>query len=499
MQNELTTFLTRQARSTSGKYFLRAYCRIREQRQVSKRTGGKPKGFRILPSRWKLEQQFSPFYVRSRIACFAYSLARALQKGRYRPRPSLHQKIRKPGGGTRTISIFTVPDAAIANWLNERLLKTNGDRLSDYAFAYRRDKNINDALYHISAAIRDKPRVFVVEYDFARFFDSISHRYLFSLLRRYYAISPYELVAIRNILSGPYAEGVSEYSQGRFHRRKRGIPQGSSLSLFLANAACHELDKELEGLPVVFARYADDLVVATDNYSDACRAAAAILEWAKRADIAINEGKSDGVTLLTTTGIGEIKAKRSIVFLGSEISAHGIKPSGKQLRRLKRRISLIIYEHLLRALLRGKFNPKRIQKDSDWDLVTCVNAIRRVIYGRVTETELREGLIGLPEKAIKSSMSGLALVDDPTLLKGLDGWIVGCLERALSMRSILARRHKVKAKDHSRREIISGEWYRSTAFPQETRLPSCYLAWAYMKRHLKTSGIRALAAPEYEY
>jgi len=40
-------------------------------------------------------------------------------------------------------------------------------------------------------------------------------------------------------------------------RRERGIPQGTSISLFLANVAPWDLDRSLERLGVSFVRYAD--------------------------------------------------------------------------------------------------------------------------------------------------------------------------------------------------------------------------------------------------
>jgi hypothetical protein len=40
-----------------------------------------------------------------------------------------------------------------------------------------------------------------------------------------------------------------------------GIPQGTSISLFLANVAAYALDRRLETLGVGFVRYADDTII----------------------------------------------------------------------------------------------------------------------------------------------------------------------------------------------------------------------------------------------
>ena len=54
----------------------------------------------------------------------------------------------------------------------------------------------------------------------------------------------------------------------------------------------------------------------------------------------------------------------------------------------------------------------RIQATVDWDLVTCINEIRKIIYGRLSEAELTDGLNRKdPTKPVRSHMT--AMVDTP--------------------------------------------------------------------------------------
>jgi RNA-directed DNA polymerase len=497
---QLSGFLGEQVRRTVRKYSLRAYRRQRELKRRAKRTGKKPKALgNISRNRWNLDQQFNPFYVKTKIASLSHAIEAAIRNNSYAPRPSVDVRIPKDGGGHRWISIYTVPDAAIGTWLHRRLQGRNSSLLSESAFGYRSDKNANDAIRYIADAVADVPRLFVVEFDFAKFFDSIDHPYLLKILGKHFKIRPEEKAVLRGLLSGKSAV-EAEYKKKVFKQRTKGIPQGNTISLFLANAVCHELDKALEGLGVKFARYADDIVIVTESYLKACDAANLILQWSKESKVQINYKKSEGISLLSPEGSGEIRSKKAIVFLGCEISPAGILPSEKRIRRLKSKLSLVIYQHLIQAPKKGTFNKTRIKVEVDWDLVTCVNEIRKILYGRVTEAQLTAGLDGGESlKPLRSHMSGFAMVEDPSRLRALDGWLVGTLERACAMRQALVSNLGVNPLHLGRKSIICGDWCKFKEFELNTRLPSSFRAWLYIRRYYQTLGMRALPALSYDY
>jgi RNA-directed DNA polymerase len=469
-------------------------------RRREKRTGKKSKKHVLTPPlRWKFEQQFNPFYVRGNLGAFVRAIETAIKSNTYTPRPCLNVEIAKDGGGKRRISIYCIPDAAVGTWLRDRLQERNRHLLSRSAFAYRADKNANDAIRQIADAVKLSPRLFVVEYDFEKFFDSIDHAYLLKVLSQQFQVRSEEMAVLRALLTGKSANS-GEYGKKSFNQRVAGIPQGNTISLFLANAVCYELDKNLEELGVTFARYADDIVVVSRSYLKACDAADAILRWGADSKIKINHKKSDGISLLAALGKGEINTKHSITFLGCEISNSGVRPSGKRINRIKSKIARVVHQHLIQAPQKRTFSKKRIQPDVDWDLVTCINEVRRIIYGRLSEAELTERLAQKdPQKPIRSHMTGFAMVDVPDRFRDLDGWIAGLLERAYSMRAALLSKLGLKPLSLSRKLIIDGSWYKFTEFSQETKLPSTFRAWLYMRMMYRLRGLRGLATPLYGY
>lgn len=474
---------------------IREYHRVidsgrRENEDRCRRTAqnGTPPAIKAIAS-WSLDQQFNPFYVRSKAACISHAIEAAIKTGSYKPRPSIDVRIPKRGGGHRSVSVFTIPDGALGNWLFRRLYARNQARLSDYAFAYRPDKNIDAAIAHVATAVRALPRPYVVECDFDHFFDSVDHSYLGAMLDRHFVVTDVEKRVIQAILAGRSASEIN-YNKKTFKVRKVGIPQGNTISLFLANAVCIELDRGLEKLPVTFARYADDLVAVTRSYSDACEATGLIYRWAAVSGIRINERKSEGISLLSTQATNEIKSKRSIVFLGCEIAKSGVSPAEERIKRFKNKIALVVYQHLIQAPKNYAFNPSRIRSGVDYDLLECVKHLRRLFYGRLSEADITAGLKRRhPQKPIRSHLSGFSTVDIPDLFRELDGWIVGILERAYAMRASLVSKLGATPLALNRKALITGSWCSNAA--RDAKLPSAFRAWLYMRMTYKSKHFSA--------
>ena len=259
LEREVGKLIRRHSKSTAAS--------AQNQKKYHKRSGQPAKPpTSLVPPHWNLSPHFNPYHVRARIDSFSHALARKIRTSSYEPSPSLLLPIPKPGGGSREISISTVPDAAVAYWLGSRLIKRNSYRFSSYTYAYRADRNAHHAIEHLMAYIRGRPRLFVLEYDFAKYFDSIRHDYLYRTLDEHFLVSPRELHLLKKFLANSHAKSVPDYQAGTFMPRKVGIPQGSNISLFLANVACFELDREIEQIGVTFARYADDTLIVCDDY-----------------------------------------------------------------------------------------------------------------------------------------------------------------------------------------------------------------------------------------
>ena len=433
----------------------------------------------------------------------AYALANAVRNGTYTPKPSLSLKIKKPGGGSRGISIFTIPDASVSYWLNERLTARNAHFFSSYAYAYRADRNVHHAIQNLMRDIRGQKRLFVLEYDFSKYFDTISHDYILEVLRRSFKISNREFDFVRRFLKNPRALGVANYNSSVFEEPQRGIPQGTSISLFLANVACYEMDREIEKVGVTFARYADDTLILTHSYEKADACAKLLLQHGKRSGTEVNFSKSTGISLLTNDPVPEMRPKHSVLYLGHQLSAEGVSISPRSIVRIKKKVSSIIYNNLLLQPKRLTFNPARIGAGFwDWDLVTCVNELRRYIYGGIGEKSLTDALAGTgPVMMTRSAMSFYPTIDfaATSCLKQLDGWLLDVVWRAHRKRAGLLSSAGISLSTPTKTQLVDGSWYVAGALANETKLPSFFKSWAYVKKCSKVFGLRKFPAPPYGY
>lgn len=139
--------------------------RIASNRRCYKKRSGQPakSPAQTEPAHWSADSQFNPYYVRARRESIAHAIVRNVRQHTYTPRPTLLLPIPKPSGGTRDISIATVPDAAVSYWLGSRLIKRNAYKFSSYTYAYRADRNAHHAIDHLMSVIRGNKRLFVLE------------------------------------------------------------------------------------------------------------------------------------------------------------------------------------------------------------------------------------------------------------------------------------------------------------------------------------------------
>ncbi|WP_144593987.1 reverse transcriptase domain-containing protein [Priestia flexa] len=234
------------------------------------------------PYVWSVDKKYNPFYVLKNLDRISEVIANKIIKGTYRPHDPYIQQIPKNNGKTRTITVYQIPDAAVSNYLYNRLLSKNRHRLSSLSYAYRNDRNVHFAIQDIGLELQSRSRLFISEFDFSDFFGSIDHTYLYDQLHKNgFMVSGFEIDLIKGFLD----------------RLDRGIPQGTSISLFLANIVCWELDRRLESEGLRFARYADDTVIWSSDYAKICKSFDIISKFSNEAGIEINADKSDGINL----------------------------------------------------------------------------------------------------------------------------------------------------------------------------------------------------------
>lgn len=458
-----------------------------------------------IPEYWQVHDGFNPFIVRrkKRLALYSYTISRALKSLTYRPRTSISHSIPKLSGGTRELNIFQVPDSAISRMVYKELLSKNVNLFSAYAYAYREDRNAHDAIARLSSDWKNRERVYVAEFDFSKFFDQINHDYLWNVLRtRGFLYTEIEEHILKAFLESTSSK-VGDYHQGEGTVRSRGIPQGTSISLFLANVACWELDLELERLDVQFARYADDTLVWSNSYDQIVRAFSVIDHFSKLMGVPINFNKSDGITLVSEQAEVEMRSKSRVSFLGYDIGVKQVSISNKGVEQIKNRISYIIYANLLQPLNRGIYNIDRLN-GLDWDYVTALAQVRRYLYGGLNDRQLQKFKFGgIPRLTFRGLMSYYPLVSDEEQLKMLDGWLIHTLSQALRKRQKmwLSKGVPLPGPTQDWIELISSlkRWKSTTGKIFDLRIPSFLLINRAMKVALSREGLKGVTNPKSSY
>ena len=393
------------------------------------------------PSWWNLDPGFDPYHVRRRADVIGHAMWRALKNGRYAPRSPVEIEIEKPGGGVRKLAVFQVADSALSRLAFESILAKNTPRLSGRAYAYRKDLSAQDAIHFIRTEWANKIRVFVAEYDFTSYFSDISHEHLIEMIeQRNLLLTPIEKqVMIAFMRSSAMAE-VS-YMSSHTSTSSKGIPQGTSISLILANLAASRLDRKLERMGVGFVRYADDTLIWGDSYSSICEAVEILTQEAVAMQVSINQKKSSGISLLVPRSWqedGEIRTKRSVRFLGHDLGLEHCEMSSEAQERIRQRCVSLIYDNLLREPLADNQDMERITNNLDNDYVALLAQLRRYLYGDLSERKVKSFQRGhVPYHHFTGVMSAYPLIDDSRSLQVLDGWLLHTIHQAMAKRTAL--------------------------------------------------------------
>jgi RNA-directed DNA polymerase len=184
-----------------------------------------------------------------------------IESGNYLSNPILGKEIAKSNGKTRLLGIPTVID----RWLQQSVLQviTLGfeQEFLPSSFGFRPNKNAHQCVLQSQQFINDGYQ-HIVDIDLKNFFDEVDHCLL---LERLYAKvkCPITLRLIRKWLRVPIS------INGKLHKRRKGVPQGSPLSPLLSNIMLHELDKLMAKRKMKYVRYADDFSIYCKTKSEA--------------------------------------------------------------------------------------------------------------------------------------------------------------------------------------------------------------------------------------
>ena len=413
--------------------------------------------------------QFDPVHVRSRRAVFKHALEKKLSNGTYEPLPALMREIEKPDGGVRHVIELAVPDLAVSLHLFRRMMHEHGSKLGDHAFAYRLDRadlNAAAAVDHIRRALHEHPRLFVVEFDFKDFFDSIDHAYLFRVLRRM-GVAHDDIALIRKLVLQGRVSTTQDYVHGGTCP-VCGVGQGSPISLFLANVACWELDVAILRVATAYARFGDDSVVLVRTREEADEVKALFLRHCAKSGLKINTKKSPGIRVFSATTWAGAQPTAYIDFLGRRIFRDGVGLSDRSVERMKARVSLAIHRHLVLAAETplGLSNPEDATRG-------LRGALKRLLLGGVPMHEVRRVLGGGPiVKQPRAYLRQLAFPDAAgnEALRDLDRWLLQEVQAAWRKRVRIADGRGVIVPPLMKRDIYS-----------DASLPSFQLGSRYVR------------------
>jgi RNA-directed DNA polymerase len=464
-----------------------------EHQRLVKRIKIPPTKQILTPMEWSIDPKFNPFHVTKYSKSIARSITKKIIDYSYVPNAPHVRSIAKSGGGERKISVFQIPDAAVSSYFYKNLLRKNRHRFSGYSYAYRDDRNAHFAIQDISVDLDEVSRVFVAEYDFSKFFDSIQHDYLKSQFEENgFSISPRDRSIIDAFVGNA---GI-------------GIPQGTSISLFLANLVCWRLDRSLERQGLKFARYADDTVIWSSDYSKVSLAAEIVSEFSSQAGVPINATKSKGIRVLCPEGMPCEFASRTshVEFLGYSISVDSVGIKGASVAKIKRHINYILYKHLVKPLRGPILQSVTIPaNDKDIDLLSALMSIRRYLYGNLSEEYVTRFLAGGSGRLFyKGVMSFYPLISDKKQMQDLDGWLVNQVWKAVRLRGRILDKKWHYNRWHSfpfclqRNDFVDQLRSRKVHKKRLYAIPSFVIVYLALRKSVSEGGVlQMLARNEY--
>lgn len=194
-------------------------------------------------------------------------------------------EIPKGKGKTRLLGIPTVVERWLQQAVSQQLANRFELEFEDESYGFRPKKNAQQAVLKSQAYINTGYQD-IVDIDLKGFFDEVLHYKLLQLIYNKVKCRT-TLWLIRKWLQAPIL------INGKLHKRRKGMPQGSPLSPLLSNILLDQLDKYLKSKGYKFIRYADDFSVYTTSKSKARAIGNEIYLFLKdKLDLPINREKS---------------------------------------------------------------------------------------------------------------------------------------------------------------------------------------------------------------
>nr|WP_200901424.1 reverse transcriptase domain-containing protein [Paenibacillus sp. DMB20] len=153
-------------------------------------------------------------------------LLQSIRSGRYKPSPVRRKEIPKPdGSGIRKLGIPTVVDRVIQQAIAQQLQPRFEPLFSDGSYGYRPGRSAQQAIRKVKA-YAEQGYGYAAEIDLSRYFDTLNHELLLSLLRKQIQDKRVIDLIKKYLKSGVMENGVRRETE-------EGSPQGGPLSPLL--------------------------------------------------------------------------------------------------------------------------------------------------------------------------------------------------------------------------------------------------------------------------
>lgn len=219
------------------------------------------------------------------------NLVKRIYNGSYKPQAKKEVLVPKDNGKTRPIAISSFEDKMV-EWVIGRILTILYEPLFiRNSFGFRPSKSQHDAIEAVYYIVKDNRSPYVVEIDFASFFNTIPHKRLMKIISKRISDDRFKGLIGRFMKVGILNQ------IGKLSETIEGTPQGSVMSPILANIYLHEvLDTWFLGkyasYTSVIVRYADDALFFFKSKEKANTFIKDLNERVKSYGLALNEDKT---------------------------------------------------------------------------------------------------------------------------------------------------------------------------------------------------------------
>lgn len=187
--------------------------------------------------------------------------------------------------------------------------------------AYQKNKSVKKYVSRLKTEVLKNKRKYFIKTDFTDYFNSINQTILFEKIKNFFLPKDKDL---QNLIFDIISREEVMVNDKIVKIKEKGVMAGIPISGYLANIYMNDVDWKMYRDHVYYTRYADDVIILTNNIEKDKEKFSKLLEPLK---VTLNPKKIDQ---------GEVKD--GLVFLGFSIKPNEIDINQRALDKMKRRI-----------------------------------------------------------------------------------------------------------------------------------------------------------------